>query len=127
MALANFSLSSSVASRVGLGPCRDASDAPNIPSWFGHNGCGVVPEGVKVWGRFRFIVSLRWFAACDIARIPVRESLSSTSVASVLNCWVAIGSKLFGGPFPAGPSELSFHMESTSVNIGVGVSGSGVV
>ena len=66
-------------------------------------------------------------AACDISRIPVRESLSSVSVASVLNCRVAIGSKLLDGPFPDDPLGSSFHMESVSVYIGVGISWSGEV
>ena len=80
-----------------------------------------------MWGCTRLIVLFRRSAACDIARIPVRERLSSTSVASVLNSGVAMGSKLFGGPFPGGPSRLFFHMVSISVNVGAGVSGSGVV
>ena len=113
--LEKFSLSTSVASEVGLGSCRDASDAPNIPSCCGHRGCGVVPVGVKGWDCSRFIELLRRSAAKDISRIPVLESLSSVSVASVLNSWVAIGSNPFCGPVPFVPLGPSFHMVSLSV------------
>jgi len=81
--------------------------------------------GVDV-GLYSFDCALRRSVACDIARIHVRESLSRTSVDSVLNSRVAMESKLFGGPFPGGTSGLFFHMVSISVNIGAGVSGSGV-
>ena len=67
-------------------------------------------------------------AACDISRIPVLESLSSVSVASVLNCRVAVGSNISDGPFPVEPSGSFFHMESVSVYIGAEISWSrGVV
>ena len=116
-------LSLSVASAVGLGVVRDASEAPKSPSWFGHRGWGIlvlVCVGVRSWA-FN-IVSLSASAAADMLRIPVRDNLSSVSVASVLNSQVAIGSKLLLGPFPVVPSGVSFHMESVSVKIGMGVS-----
>ena len=73
-------------------------------------------------GLYSFDCALRRSAACDIARIPVRESRSSVSVASVLNSQVDMGLNFSLGPFPVVPSESSFHMECVRVNIGVGVS-----
>ena len=67
-------------------------------------------------------MSLSASAAADMLRRPVRDNLSSVSVASVLNSQVAIGLKLQLGPFPFVPSGVSFHMESVSVKIGVGES-----
>ena len=113
----NILLSSSVASIDACGLFLDAFEAPNSPSWFGHSDCSAVLIGVTV-----VIVSLSASAAADISRIPVRESRSSVSVASVLNSQVDVGLNFLLGPFPGVPSESSFHMESVRVNIGVGVS-----
>lgn len=118
----NLLLSSSVASVVSFGVFRDASEAPNRPSWLGHRGCGAVLVGVAMWGEALVIVSLSAVAATDISRIPVRDSRSSVSVASVLNSQVAVGLNFLLGPFPVVPSESSFHMESVSLKSGVGVS-----
>ena len=68
------------------------------------------------------MVSFRRSAASEISRMPVLESLSSVSVASVLNSSVAVGSKLLLGPFPVVPSVSLFHMESVRVNIGLSIS-----
>ena len=123
MVCAKAMLSLSVASAVGLGVVRDASEAPKRPSWFGHRGWGVVvPVCVGVRGWAFNIMSFSASAAADMLRIPVRDNLSSVSVASVLNSQVAIGSKLLLGPFPFVPSGVSFHMESVSVKIDVSVS-----
>ena len=76
----------------------------------------------------KVIIFLRRSAAFDMSCIPDLDSLSSVSVASVLNSQVAIGLNLLAGPFPLDPSGLSFQMVSISVNMGVGVpdlSGSG--
>lgn len=127
MVFEKFSVSSSVASDVWLGLFFDASDAPKSPSWCGHRGCGVVPVSAKVSICFRMIVSLRRSAASDISIIPVCDSLSSVSVARVLNSRVEVGLKLTLGPFPVEPSLPFFHMESVSVNIGVGISVFGVM
>lgn len=118
----NFLLSSSVASIDSCGLFRDASEAPNSPLWFGHSDCSAVLIGVSVRGGALVIVSLSASAAADISRIPVRESRSSVSVASVLNSQVDVGLNFLLGPFPVAPSESSFHMESVSMNIGVGIS-----
>ena len=70
-------------------------------------------------------MSFRRSAASEISFMPVRESLSSVSVASVLNSNVAVGSELLLGPFPVVPSASSFHMDSVRVNIGLSISVSG--
>lgn len=43
-----LSVSSSVASAVGLGSLREASEAPKIPWRFGQKGFGFTPVGVRV-------------------------------------------------------------------------------
>ena len=43
-----LSVSSSVASAVGLGSLREASEAPKSPWWFGQKGFGFTPVGVMV-------------------------------------------------------------------------------
>ena len=62
-------------------------------------------------------MSFRRSAASEISLMPFLESLSSVSVASVLNSGVAVGSKLLLGPLPAVPSASTFHR--TTVKMGV--------